>query len=41
MLKFVDEKSGKVVMTESDNGDVDFHINEDKSKEDENDKKED
>lgn len=32
MLKFVDEKSGKVIMTEKDNGEVDFHINEDVKK---------
>lgn len=41
MLKFVNEKTGKTVITEEDTGEVEFHIKEDKEKELKEDKKKD
>lgn len=41
MIKFVNDKTGETVITESDNGDVKFHLQEDKKKEVKEDKEKD
>lgn len=40
MIKFVNEKTGELVLTESDNGEVKFHLEEDQKKAAEQDKEE-